>query len=107
MGHYNFQCPRKKRKGKDAPVAASAEMSQFAFRFDREYALMASSLDGEMALMAGHGDTNTGSSSWYIDSGALRHMSGLQEQFSELSPRTNQQDTVLGDDSTVKSCKCW
>ena len=49
--------------------------------------------------MAGGGDR---SPLCYIDSGASRHMSGVQDQFSELKTRTNLQDIVLGDDSAVR-----
>lgn len=90
MGHYAVTCPKKKRKGNDQFVAASAEMGEFASRF------------GEMALVAGHDTGGTSSPLWYIDSGASKHMSGVQEQFSELNPRTNQQDIILGDDRAVR-----
>lgn len=91
MGHYAVTCPKKKRKGKDQNVAASAEMGEFASRFDQE-----------MALMAGQDTGDTCSPLWYIDSGASRHMSGVQEQFSELNPRANQQNIILGDDRAVR-----
>ena len=78
MGHYAITCPKKKRKGKDQFVAASAEMGEFASRFDQE-----------MALMAGQDTRDSCSPLWYIESGASRNMSGVQEQFSELNPRTN------------------
>ena len=87
MVHYAITCPKKKRKGKEQFVAASAEISEFVARFDEEFALVAGQLtDG------------TSTPLWYIDSGASRHMSGVQESFSELLPRTNQQDIILGDD---------
>ena len=40
MGHYAVMCPQKKRKGKDPLVAASAEIGEFAARFDQGFALM-------------------------------------------------------------------
>ena len=40
MGHYAVVCPekKKKKKGKNQDVAASAEIEDFAARFDREFA---------------------------------------------------------------------
>eukprot|EP00253_Pinus_taeda_P013157 PITA_13157 len=39
MGHYAVVCPeKKKKKGKDQSLAASAEIEDFAGRFDREFA---------------------------------------------------------------------
>ena len=84
-------CPKKKKKGKDQHVAASTEMGEFSSRFDQE-----------MALMVGQDTCDTSSHLWYIDSGASRHMSGVQEQFSELNPRTNQHDIILGDDRAMR-----
>ena len=91
MGHYADTCSQKKGKGTDQMVAASAEVGEFAARFEQEFALVA-------------GQTMSGPSTplWYIDSGASRHMSGVQDLFSELVPRTNQQDIILGDDSVVR-----
>ena len=38
MGHYAVVCPeKKKKKGKNQSVAASAEVEDFADRFDREF----------------------------------------------------------------------
>lgn len=91
MGHYAITCLKKKRKGKDQFVATSAEMGEFASRFDQE-----------MALVARQDTGGTSTPLWYIDSGTSRHMSGVQEQFSELISRTNQQDIILGDDRAVR-----
>ena len=39
--------------------------------------------------MAGQATGGSSTPLWYIDSGASRHMSGVQDLFSELVPRTN------------------
>ena len=42
MGHYAVVCPEKKKeKGKDQSVAASAEVEDFAVHFDREFGFTA------------------------------------------------------------------
>ena len=78
MGHYAVPCPQKKRKGKGQFVAASAEIGEFAAHFDQEF-----------TLVAGQDTCGLSTSLWYIDSGASRHMSGVQDSISELIPRTN------------------
>jgi len=42
MGHYAVVCPeKKKKKGKNLNIAASAEVEDFAVRFDREFGFTA------------------------------------------------------------------
>ena len=79
MGHYAVMCPQKKRKGNHPFVATSAEIGEFVAWFNQDFALVArqAKVDSSTPL-------------WYIDSGASRHMSGVQESFSELTPRINQ-----------------
>ena len=48
--------------------------------------------------MAGRPSDESCSITWYIDSGASRHMTGVREQFSELSQQAVSHDIVLGDD---------
>ena len=88
FGHYARQCPNKKKK----QVAASADMEEFASKFDREFSLIAclSSCSGSSRV-------------WYIDSGASTHMSGVQECFSELTERGVDVEVELGDDRIAKA----
>ena len=88
FGHYAVQCPNKKKK----QVAASADMEQFASKFDREFSLIAclSSCSGTSRV-------------WYIDSGASTHMSGVRECFSELNERGVDVEVELGDDGNCQS----
>ena len=67
FGHYVVQCPNKKKK----QVAASADMEEFSFKFDREFSLV--------TCLA---TCSVSSSVWYIYSGASSHMSGVRECFS-------------------------
>ena len=48
--------------------------------------------------MAGRPSYESCSVIWYIDSGASRHMTGVREQFSELSQQAVSHDIVLRDD---------
>lgn len=41
--------------------------------------------------------------SWYIDSGASRHMTGVKEFFSYLTDKDEELEVVLGDDSVVRA----
>ena len=70
FGHYAVQCLNKKKK----QVVASADMEEFASKFDRDFSLVTclSTCSGTSGL-------------WYIDSGASAHMSGVRECFSELN----------------------
>jgi len=87
MGHYAATCPEKKKKGKTRDVAASTDVDIFSRRFDEDFALMAGRPSDESCLVT-----------WYIDSGASCHMTGVREQFLELSQRAMSHDIVLGDD---------
>jgi len=69
MGHYAVTCPEKKKKGKTRDMAASADVETFSRRFDEDF-----------ALMAGRPSDESCSVTWYIDSGASRHMTGVREQ---------------------------
>ena len=87
FGHYAVQCPNKKKK----QVAASDDMEEFASKFDREFLLIVSL------------PTYSGTSRvWYIDSGALAHMSGVRECFSELNEQGVSVEVELGDDRVVR-----
>eukprot|EP00253_Pinus_taeda_P007806 PITA_07806 len=111
MGHYAVVCPeKKKKKGKDQSLAASAEIEDFAGRFDREFAftMCESSSAGSPAIQVQREHalpSISGASSgiWYVDSGASRHMTGVREYFSELSESGTDVKVVLGDDRVVRA----
>ena len=67
MGHYAVTCPEKK-KGKTRDTTTSADVESFSRRFDEDF-----------ALMAGRPSDESCSVTWYIDSGASRHMTGVRE----------------------------
>ena len=111
MGHYAVVCPeKKKKKGKTQDVAASAEIEDFAGRFDREFAFTTceSSSAGSPATQvqrehAFPSISGASSGIWYVDSGASRHMTGVREYFSELSESGTDIEVVLGDDRVVRA----
>jgi hypothetical protein len=111
MGHYAVVCPeKKKKKGKNQDVAASAEIEDFAGRFDREFAFTTceSSSAGSPATQvqrehAFPSISGASSGIWYVDSGASRHMTGVREYFSELSESGTDIEVVLGDDRVVRA----
>ena len=67
-------------------------MEEFSSKFDREFSLIAclSSCSGTSKV-------------WYIDSGALAHMSGVRECFSELNEQGVSVEVELGDDRVVRA----
>ena len=70
-GHFAFQCPDRKNKS-NTQMAGSAEVDEFSRNFDEEFCLI--------AYMA----STTGSSIWYIDSGASSHMTRHKRLFRDL-----------------------
>ena len=92
-GHYAGQCPnKKKKKGQQSQVAASAEVDEFSSRFENEF-----------SLVTCLSSKSVSSRVWYIDSGASSHMTGVRENFTDLSEKNIDLDIELGDDSTVKA----
>jgi hypothetical protein len=89
IGHYAGQCPnRKKKKG---GTAATAEEIDFQTQFQRECAFLVCCTSVE-----------TTPSIWYIDSGALSHMTGLREHFSDLKDTEVRIEISLGDARVVR-----
>ena len=91
MGHYEVVCPKKKKKGKNKTMAASAETEDFSESFDREFGFIAcestsaGSPATEVERECAFPYTSKASSGiWYVDSGASRHMTGVHEYFLEL-----------------------
>ena len=75
-GHFASQCPKKEEE--DTIVAASAEVEDFARRFEKEFLLFSliSSADSNGVVQNG---------SWYIDSGASCDMTGIWHIFCIIS----------------------
>jgi hypothetical protein len=90
FGHYAGQCPNKKKKQK----IASAEVEYFSTKFDKEFSLIP-------CLSSRTTTTN----SWYIDSGASRHMTSVHEHLTDLT-QCGDVEVVLRDDQEVKVVGC-
>jgi hypothetical protein len=86
FGNYAGQCPNKKKK----QTTASAEVEEFSTKFDKEFSLIVC-----LSMRTTHTDT------WYIDSGASHHMTGVHEHLKYLTKMGNV-EVVLGDDREVK-----
>eukprot|EP00253_Pinus_taeda_P020875 PITA_20875 len=106
-GKGKVVCPKKK-KGKNQSVATSAEVEDFADRFDREFGFTAceSSSAGSPTTQfqreyAFPSISRASSGIWYVDNGASRHMAGVRKYFSELSESGTDMEVVLGDDRVV------
>eukprot|EP00253_Pinus_taeda_P014280 PITA_14280 len=110
MGHYAVVCPeKKKKKGKNQSMAASAKDEDFAVRFDWEFGFIAyeSSSAGSPATQvqrehAFPSISRASSGIWYVDSGASRHMTRVREYFSKLSESGTDIEVVLSDDRVVR-----
>ena len=117
MGHYVGQCPQKKKKKKQQ-TAASAEVEDFAARFQREFSLCTGHVDRERAsiitsanvdserefsLLTDYSYSASTSSTWYIDNGASSHMTGARDMFAKLSQAKTDVEVVLGDDSAIRA----
>ena len=70
-GTLYLQCPDRKKKS-NTQMDGSAEVDEFSRNFDEEFCLI--------ACMA----STTGSSIWYIDSGASSHMTRHKRFFIDL-----------------------
>jgi hypothetical protein len=90
FGHYAGQCPNKKKK----QTVASAEVEEFSTKFDKEF-----------SLIACLSSRTTTSDTWYIDSGASRHMTTVREHLTDLT-QCGYAEVVLGDDREVKVASC-
>ena len=116
FGHYAGQCPNKKKKKHQ--TTASAEIDEYAARFEREFSLFVgacvereSSITSrniedhmEHSMIVGHSlSASTTSSTWYIDSGASSHMTSDRDMFTEISKTNLELEVVLGDDTVVRA----
>jgi hypothetical protein len=90
FGNYAGQCPNKKKK----QTTASAEVEEFSTNFDKEF-----------SLIACLSSRTTTPDTWYIDSGASRHMTVVRENLIDLT-QCGDAEVVLGDDREVKVAGC-
>ena len=84
-GHFASQCLDRKKKS-NTRMVGSAKVDEFNRNFDEEFCLI--------ACMA----NTTGSSIWYIDSGASSHMTGQKRFFRYLQEGGTGIQIELGDD---------
>ena len=89
LGHFASQCPDRKKKN-NAQMAGSAEL-EFSKNFDEDFCWI--------ACMA----STTGSSIWYINSGASCHMAGQKRFFKSLQEGGVNLHIVLGDDARYQA----
>jgi hypothetical protein len=75
-------------------TTASAEVEEISTKFDKEFSLIACLSSRTTTL-----DT------WYIDSGASRHMKSVREHLTDLT-QCGDVEVVLGDDWEVKVASC-
>jgi hypothetical protein len=75
-------------------TAASTEVEEFSTKFDKEFSLIACLSSRTTTL-----DT------WYIDSGASRHMTSVREHLTDLT-QCGDVEVVFGDDWEVKVAGC-
>ena len=86
QGHFASQCPDKKKKS-NTQMVGSAKVDEFSRNFDEEFCFIACM------------ESTTGSSIWYIDSGASSHMTGQKRFFRDLQEGGTRIHVELGDDA--------
>ena len=79
------------KKKSNTQMAGSAEVEDFSKNFDEEFCLI--------ACMA----STTGSSIWYIDSGASSHMTRHKRFFRDLQESGTRIHVELGDDARYQA----
>jgi hypothetical protein len=75
-------------------TTASAEVDEFSTKFDKEFSLI-------VCLSS----RTTTPDTWYIDSGASRHMKAVREHLMDLT-QCGDTEVVLGDDREIKVADC-
>jgi hypothetical protein len=88
MGHYDGQCPnRKKKKG---GITTTSDEAEFQTQFERECAFL-------ICFTSVESTPNI----WYIDNGASSHMTTVREHFTNLRDTKVRMEIALGDDTIV------
>jgi hypothetical protein len=90
LGHFANQCPNKKKGKPKKQMAATTDTDAFAARFEDEFSVLACL------------STSMVTGTWYIDSGASCHMTGVREYFSSLREYNANFNIVLGDNAKYK-----
>ena len=85
QGHFSSKCLNRKKKSK-IQMDGSAEVDEFNRNFDEEFCLIACM------------ESTTGSSIWYIDSGASSHMTGHKRFSKDLQKGRTSIHVEVGDD---------
>ena len=88
--NFASHCPDKKKKS-NTQMAGSAEVDEFSKNFDEEFCLIACMV------------STTGSSIWYIDSGASSHMTGQKRFLRDLMEGGTRINVELGDDARYQA----
>jgi hypothetical protein len=86
LGHYAFQCPHRKEKGKHHAHAMDTETNESK---DEDYVFV-STLRGTITQ---------GNDTWLVDSGASKHMTGFISSLTNLTEKSTSLQVELGDDS--------
>jgi hypothetical protein len=89
MGHYVGKYPNRKKK-KGGTVATTKE-AEFHTMFERECAFLICCTSVEMTPNI-----------WYIENGALRHMTRVREHLTSLRDTEVRMEIALSDDSLVR-----
>jgi hypothetical protein len=90
LGNFSSQCPNRKKGKPKKQMVATTDMDAFAARFEDEFSLLACL------------STSMVTGTWYIDSGASCHMTGVHEYFNNLKEYNANFNIVLGDNSKYR-----
>ena len=62
-------------------------------------------IERDNSLLTDHSFSASATSTWYIDSSALSHMTGAREMFSKISRACIDVEVVLGDETVVRDIR--
>ena len=76
LGHYATKCPMKKIMRTEKDVAASAVAEDYPAKFEQEFSLV---------LIDSNVESSTFEHVWFVDSGAIRHITGVYYSFQMIT----------------------